>query len=164
MDPSVDLYDHVFKPQVLRKLIMRDWPIVPPESAIHTLKNPNVKNVDLLLTQDYQGLSHSSIVFKRGSYAEFFLQFWFDPMYRFYPFNRMDQQALEHMVQWHYYILNRLALIPSRLINSLSHGSEEYAYREGDFVVSFAGCRSAERSCTKEFDRYWLLRGRAVFE
>jgi len=69
----------------------------------------------------------------------------------------------EHIVQWHPTILVKLALIPQKAINSYpTLPGQEGSYTEGDFVVHFQGCEAPERSCEREFERFWESRGRAL--
>jgi mannan polymerase II complex MNN11 subunit len=69
-------------------------------------------------------------------------------------------------VQWHPTILSKLAIIPQRTINAYGKEgwtSKEGLYKDGDFVIRFAGCEGTGRDCTKEagqFSKQW----RAVFD
>lgn len=78
-------------------------------------------------------------------------------MYRSYGFDRQEISALEHMVQWHYTILSKTALLPKRVLASYNLAADDINYKEGDFVVVLDGCRDAGpgRSCDVEFDRFW---------
>jgi mannan polymerase II complex MNN11 subunit len=65
-------------------------------------------------------------------------------------------------VQWHPTILSKLALIPQRSINAYSKESpanESGIYKDGDFIIRFAGCElGAGRDCKKEaepFSKQW---------
>ena len=55
---------------------------------------------------------------RTGEWAKFFLDAWFDPLYRSYNFQKAEEHALEHIVQWHGTILAKLALVQQRLLNS----------------------------------------------
>jgi mannan polymerase II complex MNN11 subunit len=67
----------------------------------------------------------------------------------------------EHIVQWHPTILSKLALVPQRTMNAYSKAelaAENGGYKDGDFVIRFAGCDQAGRDCAKEadpFSRQW---------
>jgi mannan polymerase II complex MNN11 subunit len=73
----------------------------------------------------------------------------------------------EHIVQWHPTILSKLALVPQRIMNAYPKGqtvNESEAYKDGDFIVRFAGCEQAGRSCATEaepFSKLWrtIFRG-----
>ncbi len=115
---------------------------------------------------------------KRGG-AKFFLDTWFDPLYRSYNFQKAEGHALvsdtievkkvlkltrttqEHVVQWHPTILTKLALIPQKLLNSYnvdieSRGGRDAMYKTGDFVVRLVACElDSSRNCEREFDKYY---------
>jgi mannan polymerase II complex MNN11 subunit len=60
-------------------------------------------------------------------------------------------------VQWHPTILSKLAIIPQRTINAYAKGGqadETGLYKDGDFVIQFAGCEGAGRDCIKEADPF----------
>ena len=83
---------------------------------------------------------------------KFFLDAWFDSLYRSYNFQRAEGHALEHLVQWHGTILLRLALVPQRIMNAYLKGEGDEVYNTGDFVASLHGCDGPDkgRSCEAE--------------
>ncbi|KAL9608240.1 MAG: hypothetical protein Q9167_006909 [Letrouitia subvulpina] len=161
MNPSLNLQAHLLSPKKLESLMLRDKPVVPPDSVIKTFSHLHGDRIDLILTQDAEGLSQGSFIIRRGDWAEFFLDTWFDPLYRSYNFQKAEGHALEHIVQWHPTILTKLALVPLRVMNSYgveitSRGGKEVMYKDGDFVVRLVGCEAdPNRSCEKEFDVFY---------
>lgn len=161
MNPKISLTSHVMDKKRLESIMLRDKPVVPPDSVIRTFTHLKGDKVDLVLTQDAEGLCQGSFVLRRGEWAKFFLDTWFDPLYRSYNFQKAEAHALEHVVQWHPTILTKLALVPQTLINSYgvdiaSRGGKEVLYKEGEFVVRLVGCElDATRYCEKEFDMYY---------
>jgi len=160
MNPDVGVEDHIMNQ--LENLMIRDHSVVPPDSVIKTYSHLHGDEVDLVLTQDTQGLSQSSFILRRGEWAEFFIDTWFDPLYRSYNFQKADTHALEHIVQWHPTILTKLALIPQRTMNSYSmegHADASGVYKDGDFVIRFEGCDfGGDRNCEREaepFSKQW---------
>jgi mannan polymerase II complex MNN11 subunit len=99
MSPSVSLQDHILAPTTLESLMQKDIPVVPPDSVIHTFSHLKGENVDLILTQDAENLSHGSLILKRGEWAKFFLDTWFNPLYRAYNFQKAEGHALVRMDQ-----------------------------------------------------------------
>ena len=118
MNTRESLQDKVLEPRKLESLMIVDEPVVPPDSVIKTLSHIRGERVDLVLTQDREGLAGGSIFLRTGDWAKFFLDSWFDPLYRSYNFQKAENHALEHIVQWHSTVLAKLALIPQRVINS----------------------------------------------
>ncbi len=166
-------------PKKLESLMIRDQPVVPPDSVIKTFAHLKGANIDFVLTQDKDGLSQGSFVIRKGDWSKFFLDTWFDPLYRSYNFQKADTHALvgclghshvfctytnwpkEHIVQWHPTILSKLALVPQRSLNAYSKrelASPEGTYKDGDFVIRFTGCDGVGRSCEGEaepFSKQW---------
>ncbi|KAL8827448.1 MAG: hypothetical protein Q9170_007014 [Blastenia crenularia] len=161
MNPAINLKSHLLDRKKLESLMLRDKPVVPPDSVIKTFGNLKGNRVDLVLTQDGEGLCQGSFVLRRGDWAKFFLDTWFDPLYRSYNFQKAEGHALEHIVQWHPTILTKLALVPQRLLNSYSvdissRGGKEVMYKDGDFLVRLVGCELDDnRDCEEEFETWY---------
>lgn len=161
MNPSLSLQEHITDLPRLNSLILRDIPIVPPDSVMRTPKHVPAAKIAFIISQDHEGLHPGSMLMQRGDYAHYLLDAWFDPMLRNYDFIKGDQHSLEHLAQWHPTILNHMAVIPQRILNSYANSPGDSEYQDGDFVVHFDGCDQPERSCEKEFLRMWNRRGRA---
>lgn len=101
-----------------------DTPVVPPDSVIKTFSHLKPERVDFILSQDREGLAGGSLLIRTGDWAKYFLDTWYDPLYRSYNFQKAEGHALEHIVQWHGTILAKLALVPQRVINSYMKESE----------------------------------------
>ncbi|KAL2862870.1 putative alpha-1,6-mannosyltransferase subunit [Aspergillus lucknowensis] len=162
MDPSKTLDAHLLNKHRLEALMRRDVPIVPPDSIIKTFSHLRSDDIDLMITTDAEDLSTGSFVLRQGDFARFFLDTWFDPLYRSYNFAKAETHTLEHVVQWHPTALARLALIPQRVINAYSKDSPsagvDGTYKDGDLVIRFFGCDTdPERNCERELDPYYSL-------
>ncbi|KAK2811922.1 hypothetical protein FQN49_008412, partial [Arthroderma sp. PD_2] len=108
MDPSLSLTSHVLDKSKLESLMIKDAPVVPPDSVIKTFTHLSAQDVDLVITQDAENLSPGSFIIKGGQWAKYFLDAWFDPLYRSYNFAKAENHALDHIVQWHPTILAKL--------------------------------------------------------
>lgn len=180
MNPKLKVEDHVMQPARLDELMKKDHPVVPPDSIIKTFSHLRGQDVDLVLTQDTGGLSAGSLVVRNGEWARFFLETWFDPLYRSYNFQKAETHALvslvtypsiqsliqrlwarkrklttlglqEHIVQWHPTILARMAIVDQRVLNAYSKGIKEVEYKEGDLTVRIPECPVAgEAACEAE--------------
>ncbi|KAI9812400.1 MAG: hypothetical protein M1832_000435 [Thelocarpon impressellum] len=163
MNPALTVQEHLMDRRRLEKLMLRDTPVVPPDSVIKTFSHLRGDRIDFVLTQDGEGLSQRSFVIRQGPWARFFLDTWFDPLYRSYNFQKAEGHALEHIVQWHSTILAKLALIPQRTMNSYSErpgvpAEPATLFAKGDFVVSLHGCDDdPARSCEEELRPFWAL-------
>jgi mannan polymerase II complex MNN11 subunit len=168
--PSLSIESHILTP--LESLMLKDIPVVPPDSVIHTFSHLTTAKTSLILTQDGDNLAHGSFLLRNAGgskesndWAKFFLDTWFDPLYRSYNFQKAEGHALEHIVQWHPTILARLVLVPQRVLNSYNiHiagkgdvvAGREGLWQEGDFLITFAGCETTtERNCQVEMDPYY---------
>jgi mannan polymerase II complex MNN11 subunit len=94
MNPELSIEGHIMNAKRLEGLMQRDKPIVPPDSVIKTFSHLKGQNVDIVLTQDKEGLAGGSFIVRRGDWAKFFLDTWFDPLYRSYNFQKAETHAL----------------------------------------------------------------------
>ena len=94
MNPSIDIKTHITDKKTLESLMMRDKPVVPPDSVIRTFSHLRGDKIDLILTQDGEGLCQGSFILRRGEWAKFFLDTWYDPLYRSYNFQKAEGHAL----------------------------------------------------------------------
>jgi mannan polymerase II complex MNN11 subunit len=158
----------------LEEMMLKDHPVVPPESIIKTFSHLKAHDVDLVITQDKDGIATNSLIVRNGEWAKFFLDTWFDPMYRSYNFQKAETHALvcalspslyvscvythplkEHIVQWHPTILSKLAIVPQRALNAYSTVAHGAQYKDGDIAIVFAQCLgTGDKSCANEAERY----------
>ncbi len=94
MKPTLPLTSHIMAPKRIESLMLKDKPVVPPDSVIKTFSHLRGHNIDLVLTQDGEGLCQGSFVIRQGEWAKYFLDSWFDPLYRTYNFQKAEGHAL----------------------------------------------------------------------
>ncbi|KAL5890059.1 putative alpha-1,6-mannosyltransferase mnn11 [Pyricularia oryzae] len=153
MEPTVE--QSLMEAKAIGDVMIKDHPVVPPDSIIKTFTHLKGEDVDLVLTQDKAGLSVGSFIVRNGEWAKFFLETWFDPIYRSYNFQKAEEHALEHIVQWHPTILSKLAIVPQRYINSYNTGDSGESYQAGDMVVRFPACsKVGYPACEAEAAKY----------
>lgn len=78
----------------MTSLMLKDVPVVPPDSVIHTFSHLTPEKVDLVLSQDGESLVHGSFLLRRGDWAKYFLDSWMDGLYRSYNFQKAEGHAL----------------------------------------------------------------------
>lgn len=100
VNPSIALQSHLLAPARLEKLMIVNEPVVPPDSVIKTFGNLKGDRIDVVVTQDKDGITPSSFIVRNGEWAKYFLDAWFDPIYRSYNFQKAEAHALEHIVQY----------------------------------------------------------------
>ncbi|OLN92272.1 Alpha-1,2-galactosyltransferase [Colletotrichum chlorophyti] len=155
MNPQMSLEGLILKSDKIESLMLKDHPVVPPDSIIKTFPHLKGNDIEFILTQDREGLSAGSFFVRNGEWAEYFVSTWFDPLYRSYNFQKAEGHALEHIVQWHPTILSKLAIVPQNTFNSYNRYDKGEMYKEGEFVVRAAGCtKSGERACEDELKSY----------
>ncbi|OJD31800.1 glycosyltransferase family 34 protein [Diplodia corticola] len=159
VNQDLSIEDHIMQKTRLESLMIVGLPVVPPDSVIKTFAHISGDNIDLVLTQDTDNLCQNSFILRRGDWAKFFLDSWFDPLYRSYNFQRAEGHALEHIVQWHGTILAKLALVPQRIMNAYTRaeeGTKEGMYQEGDFIVAFPDCIDDKKNtCEDDMAAWW---------
>lgn len=94
MTPNLPLTSHLMAPKRIESLMLKDKPVVPPDSVIKTFSHLRGHSIDLVLTQDGEGLCQGSFVIRQGEWARYFLDSWFDPLYRTYNFQKAEGHAL----------------------------------------------------------------------
>lgn len=99
MNPQQSLHAKLLEPKKLESLMIVDKPVVPPDSVIKTFSHLRGERIDFVLTQDREGLAGGAMLVRTGEWARFFLDAWFDPLYRSYNFQKAEGHALEHIVQ-----------------------------------------------------------------
>lgn len=100
MNPSTPIHSSLLTPSKLEATMITNAPVVPPDSVIKTFSNLKGDRIDFVVSQDADGLAPSSFVVRNGEWAKYFLDVWFDPIYRTYNFQKAEYHALEHIVQY----------------------------------------------------------------
>lgn len=97
MEPARTVEEVVAEPRTLESLMIRDYPIVPPDSIIKTFAHLRGEDTGMIISQDKDGLVSDSMVLKNGDWAKFLSETWLDPLYRTYNFQKAERHAL---VSW----------------------------------------------------------------
>lgn len=93
-DMSQGIEERVLSDAKLSEAMLKDHSVVPPESIIKTFSHIQAKDIDFVVTQDNVGMSVASFAIRNGEWAKFFLDTWFDPLYRSYNFQKAEAHAL----------------------------------------------------------------------
>lgn len=94
MNPNKALESLVLDGDRLEALMLKDTPVVPPDSIIKTFSHLKPNDIDLIISADGEDLSPGSFVLRQGDFARFLLDLWFDPLYREYNFAKAETHAL----------------------------------------------------------------------
>lgn len=94
MNPNLNLEEHILEPKRLNSLVLRDIPIVPPDSTIRTYRHVPADRMKFIISQDHEGLQTSSFILKNEEYSKYVVDAWFDKLYQEYTFAKKDKGAL----------------------------------------------------------------------
>lgn len=94
MDPTVSIHRDIMDYYNLDKSMIRGQPVALPDSVIKTYRLLTPNQIDLVMTQDKNGMSADSLILRNGDWAEFFLDTWYDPLFRSYNFKKAELHAL----------------------------------------------------------------------
>lgn len=94
MDPKISIHRDIMGHDNLEQSMLREQPVALPDSVIKTSRQLAPDQVELALTQDKAGMSPESMILKNGEWAEFFLDTWYDPLFRSYNFKKAEVHAL----------------------------------------------------------------------
>lgn len=94
MNPHVTIERDIMPVAKLEEMMILDHPVVPPNSIIHTFSHLRGEDIEFVITQDKDGLATSSFMMKNSEWSRFFLETWFDPIYRSYNFQKAEKHAL----------------------------------------------------------------------
>lgn len=94
MNPQLAVERDIMSSERLEERMILDHPVVPPDSIIHTFSHLRGDDIDLVVTQDREGLSTASFLLRNSEWSRYFLETWFDPMYRSYNFQKAETHAL----------------------------------------------------------------------
>ncbi|OJD23293.1 hypothetical protein ACJ73_05352 [Blastomyces percursus] len=161
MNPSLSVTSHILDNKRLESLMIKDKPVVPPSSVIKTFSHLKAKDVDFIISQDAENLCPGSMILRRTDWTRYFLDAWFDPLYRSYNFAKAETHALDHIIQWHPTLLAKLALIPQRILNSYTTDSpslmSDSLFNDGDFIARFLGCDAPKpkKTCEDQMEIFW---------
>lgn len=115
----------IFDKHALSQKMIRDAPIIPPKSIIHTYKFVPSNQIKLITTQNELGISMSSYLVRNDElYGRVLFDYLRDPLHRTYPGFRSSgsgralEAAMTHLVQWHPAILSRMALVSPLLLGA----------------------------------------------
>lgn len=106
MEPRLSLTSHVVDHKRLESLMIKDHSVVPPDSVIKTFGHLKGRDVQLIVTQDGQDLVSGSFIIKQGDWARFFLDVWYDPLYRAYNFAKAEKHALVYFPRLYIIVLS----------------------------------------------------------
>jgi hypothetical protein len=164
MNPDYDLVEEILGPAAIEKGIMRDTPILNGQlkknpTNINTPKDLRVEDMDILITQDHQSVNTGSTFFRRTAFTRMVLEMMTDYEGLMGPeHNGAEQDAIKHFLLEHPIMRRHIGIFPQRKFNAYVQGGDNMGYRDGDLLVHFAGCWTANK-CGGWFEEFWAKKG-----
>lgn len=107
MSPEIDLNRHVLSHASLDAKIMRNKEFLVSENkktGIFVSNDLKAKNIDIIVSQDHNGLNAGSFMLRRSKFTQLFVDFWSDPMFMVKDWPGKEQDTLvcyHHTSVWH---------------------------------------------------------------
>lgn len=167
MNEKVELLSYLLDTDVLKKAMLKEQPVIPPNGLIRTYKNLRAENVRFIFTQSDSKIETNSFIVKNDYLGRGLLDIWADRLYLNYnnfPFG--PDSALTHILQWHPFVLSKTTIVPARTISSLhsekaltdaSKDSDNLHYYAGDLVSQWSYCDTPLR-CEEILNGYSTLK------
>lgn len=150
MNQKVDLIDYLVGPEALKRSLLLEQPVIPPDGLIKTYKNVQPGRIRLVFTQSDRKIESGSFIVKNDFLGRGLLDTWGDRLflnYNNFPYG--PESAITHVLQWHPFVLSRTAIVPARTINSKhsenalkEEAQDEFHYYSGDLVVQWSDCET----------------------
>lgn len=160
MTPSVNLNDLLLSHAALEKKILTGQILNRPGGGMTEIATPetfDVKNMDLIFSQDHNGINAGSFFIRRSHWTRQFMDIWADPDFVMKPWLGQEQSAVLHLALHHRTVMEHFALVPQTTLNAYAIGTPGMGWRKGDLVVHFAGCW-VEDQCSMRWEQYSAMK------
>ncbi|KAK6543919.1 hypothetical protein TWF694_000637 [Orbilia ellipsospora] len=157
MNPEIDLNTHLLSHTAMRSKLLAGEEFLKggtKHTGHYMSKNADPKNIDILISQDHNGLNAGSFFLRRSKFTQMLMDFWEEPFYVYNGWPGKEQDALLHMVQHHRQVRERTGLIPQRTLNGYPVGWESMGWFKGDLVLHLAGCW-VDHACNERWKDGW---------
>ncbi|GAB7354565.1 hypothetical protein MBLNU459_g5018t1 [Dothideomycetes sp. NU459] len=157
MTAHIPLSTYLLADSVLEQKLIRNMTV---DNINRTLSHEDLhaQDVNLIISQDGNGLNSGSMFFRRGDWTDMLLDAWTDPYVMEHHLKaKMEQDALVHLVDTYEEVANHTGLIEQHIFNAYAQGGPEMRWQEDDIAVHFAGCW-VDKTCTARWERLWSMR------
>ncbi|EPX74140.1 alpha-1,2-galactosyltransferase [Schizosaccharomyces octosporus yFS286] len=152
MNTGESLKEAIMNPEQLASSYLRNHAVDPLKPRIRTRNKMDLEDVKLITTNDYNGISVRSFLLKNDDFATFLLDSWNEPLFKTFKSELAERSALSHLLEIHPTIMNHVALVFPKVLNSYTDSAVDLNYQEGDFLV-LSNCENGA-SCERFFDTY----------
>jgi hypothetical protein len=164
MTPGINLNSHVLSHEALLSRLIKGEELMAGgerHTGLYTSKDPKPENIDLIVSQDHNGLNAGSFMIRRSEFSKWLLDIWYDPFFVDKDWPGKEQDAILHMVLNHKIVRDHTGYVPQRVLNAYSVGGDNMGWKTGDLVVHFAGCW-VENKCDERWKDFWSRRTKAA--
>ncbi|TGZ76155.1 galactosyl transferase [Ascodesmis nigricans] len=143
MNSDIDLTEYLLSPEAMDKVLEKDTDYVRGlrKLGLKTPKKYDLANIDLLVSNDLNGLNAGSFFIRRSAFTQILLRLWIDPLYMFQPWEGREQEVLAHLINSHDWIRSHVGWVKQKWINAYAFGGDDgWQWTKDCVVVHFAGC------------------------
>lgn len=157
MTPEIDLNSHLFSYSAMYDNIEKGMELKTGGdngTGLYTSLNVDVEKIDIIISQDHNGLNAGSFFIRRSTTAKWIMDLWADPAFVNSGWEKQEQEALMRMVLNHESVRTHVGFVAQRAINAYAEGGNNMRWFPGDLVVHFAGCWVQDK-CAEFFEKFW---------
>jgi hypothetical protein len=93
MTPTIDINEHLLKPDVLYRKTLKGAKLNIGGEMV-TAKEPDMSKIDLIISQDHNGLNAGSFMLRRSEFTRLLIDMWNDPYFVMQNFHKQEQGVL----------------------------------------------------------------------
>jgi len=155
MTPNVSIEEELLNPKIMaKKLLPHEKYIREGLPDAFSPEVYDVDQVDLIFSQDHNGLNGGSLIFRRSLWTDLILDLWSNPdLAKATGFGK-EQDLIRDLLVRHPSIRSHAGLVEQRLINAYYEGGDNMKWHEGDLLVHFAGCWVG-KNCALWWNEMW---------
>lgn len=125
------------------------------DTGLKTNADPKLEDVDLIISQDLNGVNAGSFMIRRSAFTRWLLDMWTDPLFTNSDWIALEQDALAHMLIAHEVVREHTVFVKQGVLNSYPYDDQEHGgWGKGDPVVHLAGCW-VNKACKEQWEKYW---------
>ncbi|OLL24524.1 putative alpha-1,2-galactosyltransferase gmh1 [Neolecta irregularis DAH-3] len=157
MTPNLSIEAELLNPKILSQKLLSHEKYI--RKGLPDSFSPDVYDldkVDLICSQDHNGINAGSILIRRSSWTDIVLDLWNNPDLKQATGFGKEQDLIRDLLVRHDTFRNHAGIVQQRLINAYYEGGDNMKWQEGDLVVHFAGCW-VNKKCGVWWNEMWEI-------
>lgn len=161
MNTSLSIYDHVLSPEGMARNVLLNESIHTAGGGDLGQSTPSTykhEDINFVISKDAWGMVVGNFLMRRGTWSDWLLDLWIEPLYIAQGWTFPENDAWTHMWKHHEIVQKHSVCMNQRSMNAYPDYNllgEHWA--QGDHIVHFAGCGD-HPICETEWKKYWELR------